>query len=466
MMANWVKPERLFVVLAVVFGILIIILSPPMSTPDDNTHFYNSYTISRGDIFPQTENGIPGKYMPQGVIDFVNNTAFLNADSNYTYTDFYYDGAMSVSEEEKQEVFKNYFASKANPIGYTVPAIGMFAGNVLLSAYNSEFVLPYNLMFFGKLFNLLFYIIVMFFALRITPCYKRTMFLLALMPMSLYQAASLSYDSLLISVCLLLFAYTMRILADDSYQITWRDIIIISLISICLCAVKQAYAPLMLILLAIPRSRFGSLRRYFISIGIVLLAGASAYIIPSMVNSAIYAAPIPANEIAQKEYLMAHIFEFPIMIARTVWKSRVFYLEGFFGKLGQQDINFPPPIVILFYLLLVVAVFYDSCEAKFIRYPFKLLAAAGCLIMIAGSYYMMYIGWTSIPEIAGVGVNYITGVQGRYFIPVAIFGFSLFANRFIKKPLWGGVILERTLFIAPILILIMVPFLLLVRYWI
>ena len=103
-----------------------------------------------------------------------------------------------------------------------------------------------------------------------------------------------------------------------------------------------------------------------------------------------------------------------------------------YKRQGQQDVNFPPVFLVLFYLLLLVAIVYDACEAKFVRYPVKLLAAAGCLIMIIGSYYGMYVGWTSIPEIGGIGVNYVTGIQGRYFIPIAIFIAMLFSNRFIK----------------------------------
>lgn len=461
-----IKLEFLFLVFAVVFGVLTTILIPPMINPDENTHFYNAYTDSRGQLFVQVEDGRAGKYMPQGIIDFVNDTGDNYTEQNYSYWDFYFDGALPASEESKQEVFKDYFASTINPISYLVPSTGMALGSFLLSLLNSDYVLPANLLLFGKIFNLAFYIVIVFFALKITPCFKRTMFMLALMPMCISQAASLSYDVPLISLCMLLFAYTMRILADTEYRITWRDITVIAIIAVFLCAIKQAYAPLMLILFAIPRSRFGSWKRYGISIGAVVAAGATAYLVPTLISSAIYTAPADTYKILQQEYLLSHLWEFPIIILRTLYHERTFYMEGFFGKLGQQDVNFPPVFLVLFYLLLLVAIVYDACEAKFVRYPVKLLAAAGCLIMIIGSYYGMYVGWTSIPEIGGIGVNYVTGIQGRYFIPIAIFIAMLFSNRFIKKPIRGGVVVERAAVLAMPLFLTVMLFLLLIRYWI
>ena len=461
------KLEILFVLFAAVFGVLTIVFSPPMSTPDENTHFYNAYTIADGQIFAQQEDGMPGKYIPQNVIDYIteNDAEFKQSDSHYSFTDFYFDGALPASEESQQRVFKNYFGMNINQLGYLVQAAGMVFGKVVLSVFQPDYVLPNNLAMFGELFNLAFYILIVFFALRITPCFQRTMFLLALMPMSLYQASSLSYDAPLIALCMLLFAYTMRILADPGYQIGWRDVVVISVIAVFLCAVKQAYAPMMLILFAIPRTRFGSWKRYFGIIGIVVACGAVAYLVPALINSYLIPSETADYVLEQQAYVMSHLFEFPYIVLRTLWHEKGFYMEGFFGKLGQQDTNFPPMFIVLFYLLLLVTVFYDVCEAKMVRFPVKLLAAAGALIMIFGSFYQMYIGWTSIPEIGGIGVNYVTGIQGRYFIPIAIFIAMLFANRFIKTDLKGTVALKRVVVVAAPLFLTVMLFLLLARYW-
>jgi uncharacterized membrane protein len=48
-------------------------------------------------------------------------------------------------------------------------------------------------------------------------------------------------------------------------------------------------------------------------------------------------------------------------------------------------------------------------------------------------FIKMYISWTSLPWIMGVGANRIAGIQGRYFIPLTLFGCLLLSNAWVKK---------------------------------
>ena len=64
------------------------------------------------------------------------------------------------------------------------------------------------------------------------------------------------------------------------------------------------------------------------------------------------------------------------MSVHSIWKA--------FWKTGPAGCEFSASLSCSIYLLLLVAIVYDACEAKFVRYRL-LLAAAGCLIMIIGS---------------------------------------------------------------------------------
>ena len=55
----------------------------------------------------------------------------------------------------------------------------------------------YGVILMGRLFNLLTYVMLGFFAIRFIPCYKNLLAMLAVMPLSIYQAASLSQDAVL-----------------------------------------------------------------------------------------------------------------------------------------------------------------------------------------------------------------------------------------------------------------------------
>jgi uncharacterized membrane protein len=310
----------------------------------------------------------------------------------------------------------------------------MALGGFIIQLFSAKVLLPYNLLLFGRIFNLMFYIIVTYYAIKITPKFKRSMVLLSLMPMSIFLAASLSYDAVIIPVSFLLFAYAMKLITSPAeYIITKKDIMAVMFIAFFLGGVKAAYLPFLLILLAVPRLRFGTIKRYLVCIGIVTVTALAAYAIPAVCNQiATKTAVVDTKYIVQqKEYLSAHAFQFPFIILNTFKKFGVFYLGGFFGILGCLDTNFPIPVLIIFYLVLIFVMLMDSFDAGYVMKSAKLLSTAALVICVLGLMHYMYINWTS--QVAGIGVDYVTGVQGRYYIPVALFVFILFSNSLMQK---------------------------------
>lgn len=56
-----VLPERAFLLLAILLGVVFIFVTPPFEVPDEGAHFYRSYQVSVGRLLPQ-ENG-EGEYI-------------------------------------------------------------------------------------------------------------------------------------------------------------------------------------------------------------------------------------------------------------------------------------------------------------------------------------------------------------------------------------------------------------------
>lgn len=419
--------ENIFVIIAVVVGFLLVFLTPPLAVPDENAHFINAYAVSRLDFFANVENGQVGIRMPQAVADFINSNLekfSLPRESKQTFTKYYFDSWLMV--DMGPQTFYATSMRTINPVGYLVSGIGMMIGGLLCQS----FALPYNLLLFGRIFNLMFYIAVIYYSIKLTPCFKRTMLMLSLMPMSIFLAASLSYDAILIPVSFLLFAYSARILkTDDSYVITKKEILIILFIAFFLGGIKLAYLPFMLVLLAIPRKKFGSLKRYVLCIAAVGFVAIVAYFVPALINQMKLSGIIMESEkyvAQQKYYLASHLGQIPSIIAHTFIRWRVFYLTGFFGILGWLDTNFPVPILVSFYIVLAGVLLIDMIELERFPWRAKVLSFAGSIISLCGILYMMYIGWTSLPGVVGVGADYVSGIQGRYFIPMVLFVFVLF----------------------------------------
>ncbi len=425
--------EKLFLIIAILVGSLLVILTPPMAVPDENAHFINAYAVSKGNFFADTENGQIGIYMPKTFSDFINNNLkkFSNFENKQTFAQYYFDSWLQ--QDMSQGVFYATSLRRINPVGYLVSGLGMAIGSFVCGA----FALPYNLLLSGRIFNLVFYIIVVYFAIKITPIFKRTMILLSLMPMSIFLAASLSYDAILIPISFLLFAYALKLItAREDYLITKRDIAVILLITFFLAGIKAAYLPFLLILFAIPRKFFGTKKRYFICIALVMVVGLTVYGVPQICNK-IATSGIVLNSTKyvsmQKMYLKSHISEIPYIIINTFKHLKTFYLTGFFGILGLLDTNFPIPIIICFYLILLFVFLIDASKGGYFKWNIKVLSIISIMISLCGMLYHAYTNWTSQPQILGIGANYVSGLQGRYFIPIALFICLLFSNSFLQK---------------------------------
>ena len=74
---------------------------------------------------------------------------------------------------------------------------------------------------------------------------------------------------------------------------------------------------------------------------------------------------------------------------------------------------------------------FEMCKVDYVKIRCKVLNIFAILISILGMFYETYIGWTA--NIAGIGADTVTGIQGRYFIPIYIFIFISFMNKKLVK---------------------------------
>ncbi|MFL0163859.1 DUF2142 domain-containing protein [Candidatus Clostridium helianthi] len=458
------KLHNYFFSIAVILGVVLIVFGPPMSVPDEQAHFLNAYSIADGQIFLQKSNDQLGKYFPKNVITFANENGskFLGIDSpKYNFKDYYYNSYLIAENEGK--VFYKYFNQNITPISYIFSSLGIFVGKILLP---QQYELPFNLLLFGRIFNFLFYVITIYFAIKITPYYKNTLFLLALMPMSVYLGASVSYDALLIPSAFLLFAYILKLRESESILV--KDIIIVCSILFILFAVKQAYAHFVLVLLAIPVKSFDNRKRYYKIIfiaGLVCIIGFALGQINNLLAINI-GQTVDEKITLQQQYLNNNIGIMIPLIIRSFMKYKLFYFNGIVGVFGQLDTNIPFTLIIIFAIILLWVIIIDSCNAAKISINFKLLGIISLLIFIYFSFRAMYINWT--PLVESLYGNTITGIQGRYFIPTIPFVSAVFANNFFGKySLNNKLLLYNTnlVYYTGILFSVVTGLTIILRYW-
>ena len=354
-----------------------------------------------------------------------------------------------------------------NPIPYLFASFGVAFCGLFAGSLNG-----YLIILVGKTFNLFFYALVIRHALQKTALFQKTMFLLALMPMALFQGASLSYDAVLIPAAFLLFAYTTKILrAPDGYTVSRGDIIGICFACAFLVGSKIAYAPLLLLLLAIPLKRFGSRKKWWYCVGAVAAMGVLFYLLPTAITAIVTrdvsAAPPTEAALAQSAYFSENFWHFPVILVKTALHYGAFWINSFVGILGWLDTVFPLPYMILFITVLIFTALMDMCRIKNVRLSARVLTLIGVLIFYVGTVYIMYIEWNPVLN-ADIGGDVAHGVQGRYFIPVALFILLAGANDWLSKLRFKEKLedfRDKLVGFMAIVSGIMSALLLLIRYW-
>lgn len=427
------KTANLFATLALVFGVILIYLNPPMLCPDENAHYMNICRIIGGSVFADMQDGVMGSFITQDQADFINyykdHYVGINAEK-YTFRDVYFLSHINYSGDQKVFFVSNL--SGINPMAYIVQASGAFIAQKLFNVTS-----PYNILIWSKLSNLLFFVIVTRIAIIKTPVMRNTMFLIALMPMTLYQCSSTSYDTAIIACMFLLFAYSVKLIrADDDYRISLEDIFAICFSCAFIFAAKIAYAPVILIMLAVNIKKFGSLKKYVGCISLVFACGVIFYLVPSAITGYFTSGALNDNSantlvIQQNEYLKSNLIRLPGIIYDSSVATLPFWINGFFGILGSLDINFPQPFIHLFLTILLITALMELGMTDKVNKRARLFAFIGVSVFFIGTCIAMYTGWT--PLVTGeVGGDNFTGIQGRYFIPVAMFVALIFANSSLR----------------------------------
>lgn len=415
-------PEKVFISIGLIFGILFLMIVPPFQVPDEPAHFFRAYQISEGKIVAERRGeSSTGGSIPKSLFDSMiiwSNISF-QPETKITKKQFFETLNVSLKKREKQFVsFSN--TALYSPIPYLPQAIGIALGKAF-------YLSPVVLMYLGRLTNLLVSLYATFLAIKITPAFKWVFFLLALTPMATFQRASLSSDSFINSISILLIATIISYAFDiNKEKIVIRDIVILCLLSILLSLSKQAYFMIPFLCFLIPKSKIGSKTKYFTVCLLLILTSVFAWTSWSLVIKKIYVPlrlDIPtAGE--QASFILSHPAKFALILFNDFNINLDGYFKQFVGVLGWLDTPLPGILYISYAPMLLFIALIDNRPNVIILLKDKLKIFAVLLSSILLVYLLTYLSWTST-----LGQEVVEGIQGRYFIPVAPLLFLLFYNR-------------------------------------
>lgn len=404
-----INPQIVFLIIGLIYGIGFVLVTPAFQVPDEYEHFYRALYVSEGHVIPEKLGNVSGVYVPESVkitSDTVNEEwySFIKDRKNKTdlvpLLDLPFNSKNMVFEDISRIAVITY-----SPVPYLISAFAIDIGKL----FNLS---PLALMYIGRLANLLAWIFLTYLAIRITPIHKWVFLMLALLPMTLFEAASLSADSFLLGLSFLIIAVLFKFAFDDSKKkIGIKDIYILFILLLLIALAKSNYFLLLFLIFLIPNEKFGTRKKMFLVTGFLFLAIGTVVGIWYLLTKGLYVPIVPQVSISgQLAYILGDPFRFPYILINTFIDRGTSYQFLFVGNFW---LDVPLPIWWLgFYLVTMIPVaLLDKNKINITRNQ-KLISAAIFIFNFIAACAIVYISWTP------VGQNVIDGIQGRYFIPI------------------------------------------------
>lgn len=400
--------ERWFAIVATIIGILFIAITPPFQVSDEWSHYVRAEAIAQGHVTPDMTWQGDCDSFPAGIDHFVR-ALYRGTDSKFTLDEL--RQAMTIRRDTAGRVTL-CFSSWYTPVPY-LPQL------VVTAASRFANVRPLITFYAGRLANLAFSILLIVAAMRIAVGHRNVIAAVALVPMAMSQLSSWSADAPTLAIAILLTAVLLRA-AGRKDSIRSLEVMRIAALSLALALCKPVYFLITLLAVAIPRRRFRSGSHRVAALSAILAALVIGVAIASSVAShAAYNArfELHVNAGEQVRCITSDPARFVRVAAKNVHDLGLIYVEELIGRLGMTDVKLPLPVIWIEVVLLVLI----ALCAERIPASARFLSIAIVAATFAGILLSQYLIWTVVCAPS------IDGVQGRYFLPIAVMGAAAFA---------------------------------------
>ena len=409
-----IKIENIFLVSFILIGLAYFILLPFTQAPDEVNHFIRAYEIANGYLISdKNQSNYGGRLLPEELQNINRIQSYKELIQNIKNN-------KELSGEKTFILFPNtalYFF-----VSYIPQSIGIFIGKL----FTHNFTI---LAYFGRLFNFVFFVLIFYLSIKYTPIKKISLYLIAFLPMTLQEAASLAADPIIISCSALLISICLNIkYREENNFITLKEIILIYLLMLFIAGSKIIYLPICFIILIIPKEKFKNNKLFVIApiliisilINIVWMGISLSYSNGKYIDT--------INEKEQVHFILNNMFGYFFIFINTIIKYYKFYITSIIGQnLSWFNIHIPNIAYYIFLLSTILLFLFDNnIKSKEISVKIKCIIFIIISLTIGLMFSALYVSWTP------VGDNIIEGVQGRYFLPILFYIFIFFSNNKLK----------------------------------
>lgn len=443
--------EQFFVPAALVLGLIFQCLFTVGSVPDEQTHLDTAYKFSNQMLFvEETENPytIYKRVCDVEMSDMLTNG--LETNSHYLLM------TETFTEPENTELVEVPYqdASSLVPgLVYMPAAAGISLGRLL--GFSAMLTLQ-----LGRIFNLLAFVLLSWTAIRIIPFGKNLLGMTALLPIALQQGASASYDAVVNGGFFVFIALCLR-MGKEERKKKW-EFVLLGIFALFTATTKGGvYLPLLLLTVFVFGRNSGKKNqqektrkisaKWMITAGVlaVVLLALCIYKFMPVMQSFLQAGDMAADGSGMYTipYLLAHPLKVVYLYWNTLMKRGDFFLHSFLGgALSWLDFEMSWIFAVVFLGGLLLAANME--EDRFVgNRKQKICMAAACVLSAGLIFLSMLVGYTKN------NLNYIQGIQGRYFLPLAPAFLLLAGNKMIhvqreqRAAIWMTVLVTEILLV-------------------
>ncbi len=403
------KIQNIFLIIAfIVCSILLVIVPPFVFVPDEKVHFVRAYALSDGIFIPKKD--INNEFIvkiPKSVSDFDEQFNQLN-DNKTSFNKYIKNYLFLKYDSSKKTDAKLNATTSYSPVCYITQTIGIMFAKMFSNSINYLF-------FFGRFYNFIAYIFLLYFSIKNVPKYKMLVFLIGLIPMNLLLATSFSPDGMLIGVSILFMSLILKYLSIEKQNIRKGEISLLSFLSAILALIKyNVLLPFFIFL--VPKEKFGE--KYFFKIFLILF--------PAMILTLVWTLNIPfvpsekAGENLMPYEQLIYIIQHPVVFTSLIFEHLSDFYKlciSFFGFATYTFVILPFSFYLVYLFLLFISPVIENREntTKYnVNGNKKTFWGLLIISYIVSIYIVIYLTFNNY------GQTTILGIQARYFLPIAL----------------------------------------------
>lgn len=415
--AKKIKIENIFLIYGIAFGLLYLIILPIGTVPDEAAHFRRAYEISEGHLISdKNKDGVGGRKLPTSI-----STTFSLDVHKSTYKQVI--NLIAKTKDYKEKSFQTFGnTSLYAAVCYIPQAAGILIGRILH--------LPMVLVaYLARLFNLACFLAIIYFSIKYIPINKKIIILTVFLPISMQAASSIQPDALTNAISFALLSFVLYKI-DNKKRLTKKEKILMCSLAIIMSLCKIVYIPICLLLYLLPESCFSNKRDKYRKITLLGLLVVILNLVWLLISSS-YLVEFQegVNSGLQVKWILTNPIKYMTVLFNTINQKGMYYFFTSLGSyLGYFDMLLSEVYLAIYFLfaIYVLSTENNKISKSILKGLNKFLVVFIILVCVALIFTSLYVQWTAHKA------EIISGVQGRYFIPLFLMISLIFMNPKLK----------------------------------